>query len=108
MADIGIQKTQLNPSPKQRFQATPNAITKHRALLEKTEFDIAADAAMNELQLQLAMQIRDGNSAMSVGFRLQGAQEFLSTFKTLSEQVTMPAARPTNDNLPNLDNLKRQ
>jgi hypothetical protein len=108
MADIGIQKPQVNLSPKLRFQKINGAITAHRALLENVWFDAAADAAMNELILQLSMQVRDGNGAMSVGFRMQGAQEFLSMFKTLAEQNQLPKPRSDPDNLPNLDGLKRQ
>ena len=99
---------QVNPSPKSRFQSVPNNISNHRALIEKAEFDRAADAAMLEYQKALAAQAVDGNSAMSAGFRMQGALEFLSMFKTLAEQTQMPAPRRDVDNLTDTSNLKRQ
>jgi len=98
----------VNPRPKARFQKVNGNITAHRALIELDAFDRGSDAAMLEYQRLLAEQTVDGNTAMSAGFRSQGALEFLSVFKTIAEQVQMPAPRRDPDNLPNLGDLKRQ
>lgn len=97
-----------NPSPRVRFQAIPNAITQHKALLEKPEFDRAADYALMEYNRLTAEQVRDGNSAMAMGFKLQGALEYLQTLKTLAEAAPVMMARKDLDNLPDVGQLKRQ
>jgi hypothetical protein len=98
----------VNPSPKARFMAVASNLREHRAMIEKPEFDRAIDAAQLEYQKLLAGQAVDGNTAMSAGFRAQGAIEFIGILKTLAESVQMPAPRRDPDNLPNVENLKRQ
>lgn len=102
-----IKPANVNPTPKIRFQAEKGNITGHRALIEHAAFDKSADAALLEYQKLLSGQAVDGNSAMSAGFRMQGAVEFLSVFKTLAEQTQMPTPRRDTDNLPATENLKR-
>jgi|SRR5580700_4323615 hypothetical protein len=103
-----VKPVNVNPTPKARFQLERNNLTGHRALIEHAAFDKSADAALLEYQKLLAGQAVDGNSAMSAGFRAQGAVEFLSIFKTLAEQTQMPTPRRDMDNLPATENLKRQ
>lgn len=88
----------LNPSPKARFMQSGTRISNHRALVMSDAFGEAADAAMLQLQMALAGQVKDGNTAMAVGFRLLGAEEFLSTFRLLAE-TPRPPAPPVRDNL---------
>lgn len=88
--------------------AVASSVREHRAMIEKPEFDRAVDMAQLEYQKLLAGQVVDGNTAMSAGFRAQGAIEFIGILKTLAESVQMPAPRRDPDNLPNLGDLKRQ
>ena len=97
-----------NPSPRVRFQAIPNAITQHKAMLENPAFDRACDHAMFEYNRLCAEQIRDGNSAMAAGFKTQGALEFLQTLKTLAEAAPVMMARKDLDNLPDVGQLRKQ
>lgn len=101
-------KPSYNPTPKARFQSANGNITAHRGILENAFFDKSADAALLEYQKMLSGQAVDGNGAMSAGFRMQGAVEFLGIFKTLAEQTQAPVARRDLDNLPDMANLKKQ
>jgi hypothetical protein len=98
----------VNPSPKARFMAVKRAIESHRQMLETPAFERATDMATMEYERLVAEQVRDGNSAMAAGFKIQGALEFLQILKTLAEAQPMPARRGDPDNLPNLEGLKRQ
>lgn len=98
----------VNPSPKARFQSVAQNITAHRAMLERDSFDKATDAAMLQYSADLATQNRDGNCAMAMGFKLQGAMEFLQTLKLLAEVGQAPAKRVDTDNLPDVNQLRKQ
>lgn len=108
MSDTPIKPANVNPTPKARFMAVASNVREHRAMIEKAEFDRAVDTAMLEYHKLLSGQAVDGNTAMSAGFRAQGAMEFIGILKTLAESVQMPAARRDPDNLPDVGNLKRQ
>ena len=98
----------VNPSPQARFQSVPQNITQHRAMIERPSFDISADAAMIEYSARLSKGNVTSNEAMASGFKIQGAHEFLMVLKTLAEASPPPAARRDTDNLPNIDQLKKQ
>lgn len=85
-------------SPKSRFLLSNDNITKHRDMVDSGTFQRGLDFALMQYAQFLATQASDGNTAMAVGFKLQGAQEFVVQFKTLSEtvQIQTPAV---NDNL---------
>lgn len=108
MADTIVKPANVNPSPKARFMAVASNLREHRAMIEKVEFDRSIDSAMLEYQKLLSGQAVDGNTAMSAGFRAQGAIEFIGILKTLAESVQMPAARRDIDNLTDVSQLKRQ
>jgi hypothetical protein len=103
-----MDRPQVNPSPKTRFQAVNGHISAHRSMIELPAFDRAADAAMLEYSAFTTQQNVDGNSAMATGFKLQGAREFLAVFKTLAEQFAPTVARKDLDNLPDVNNLRKQ
>lgn len=97
-----------NPSPRTRFQAINGAITAHKAMLENPFFERGTDFAMLEYQRLVAEQAKDGNSAMAVGFKMEGALEFLQTLKTLAESAPVIIRRPDTDNLPDVGQLRKQ
>lgn len=89
----------LNPSPKTRFRQHQQHISEHRSLIESGSFSRAADFALLEYQAQLGVQVSENPQMASVaGFKMAGAQEFLQTFKLLSEQPHL-VARTTPVNL---------
>ena len=102
------QQPNVNPTPKARFQSAPQNITAHHAMIERDSFDKAADAALLQYCADMAQQTRDGNSAMAMGFKLQGALEYLQTLKLLEETGPTPVARKDLDNLPNVSHLQKQ
>jgi hypothetical protein len=89
-----------NPTPKARFlQVNPaHTISKHREMVDSDTFQRAADAALLQYQIALAEQIRDGNTAATSGFKMQGVIEFLQLFRNLSETPIIPMPI-RNDNL---------
>lgn len=103
-----MSQPNVNLSPRARFQLVRNAITSHRALIEHAQFDPSTDAAMLEYQSQLAMQNKDGNSAMANGFKIQGAIEYLQTLKQLAEAGYTHTPRKDLDNLPDVGQLRKQ
>ena len=97
-----------NPSPKARFQSVQGNIAAHKLLLEHAHLERSLDFAMLEYQAQLATRITDPNSAMAAGSKLQGALEFLQTFKLLAETGPVLLARKDVDNLPDVAQLRKQ
>jgi hypothetical protein len=88
-----------NPSPKRRFLETPANVHGHRYMIDKPQFDHSSDAAMLEYCAALASQVKDHNTALCVGLKLQGAFEYAQTFRMLSETFKTPSPVIT-DNLP--------
>lgn len=89
----------LNPTPKARFRESGNNVSEHRALIESKPFTRAADFALLEYQAQLGMIVsQNPQEAAFAGLKMTGAQEFLQTFRTLSEQPRV-ASRVVLDNL---------
>lgn len=80
-----------NPSPKQRFQETVAHITAHRDLIQSPAFTRAADLALLQYQGQLCLESGDLNTAAAKHLRMQGALEFLQTFRMLSESPSLPS-----------------
>lgn len=88
-----------NPTPKERFQSAKENITSHQSMTELPAFDRAFDSGMMEYCNMLARGVNDSQSAMSAGFKLQGAIEFAAQVKNLSEQHTVFQKRTDRDNL---------
>jgi len=90
-----------NQSPKQRFLENSVSVHNHREMLQTTTFESGTDMAFLQYANDIAGEVRDQTSALSVGFRLAGAAAYLNSLKTLSEKPALPPARPT-DNLTHL------
>lgn len=90
------QPAVLNPSPKTRFLASGNNIATHREMVDNAAFQRAADFALMEYQAILCQ--RESNPAV-LGMKIMGAQEFLQTFRLLSEKVQLKPPVKINDNL---------
>jgi hypothetical protein len=99
-APIGIRApANYNPTAKQRFRESADNISRHKALLEMHEYERARDFSQLEYLQQVAQSIRDTNSALAAGYKLQAVFEYQNTFQRLHDQATVS---PTmmNDNLP--------
>ena len=79
------EAARLNPSPKTKFQALPTNISIHRQLVDRPEFEFAAQTALLEYQRVLCEQRVDMSQAAANHMKLCGAQEFLHVFWNLSE-----------------------
>jgi hypothetical protein len=79
-----------NLTPKQRFQLQALAINEHRDMVVSRPYQSSVDFGLLEYVNELADDVKDGNSAAAVGFKLQGAVSIIRTMKSLSEtpQVT--------------------
>jgi hypothetical protein len=84
----------LNPQPKTRFQGINGAIAGHKAMLDRSSFDMGTDYAMLQFCARLTGMVADCNTAMAAGFMLRGAQEYLSTLKLLAETPQPIAVLP--------------
>lgn len=87
----------LNPSPKQRFMQSGTRVSDHRNMVSSDTFERSADAALLQYAGVLA-NATNPNEAMVNGLKLQGAQEFLQTFRLLAETFRAPTAT-VSDNL---------
>lgn len=74
-----------NPTPREIFRESGDSVTKHRNLIDLPEFSRAVNFSLLEFQTLLAAQVKDGNSAMCVGFKLQGALELMTVMRNLAE-----------------------
>ena len=82
-----------NLSPKVRFMQSGDSISKHRALVDSTEFQRAADFALLQYTGTLAQQTTNANESMAMGLKIQGAHEFLQTMRLLAA-APLPAKLP--------------
>jgi hypothetical protein len=83
-----------NPQPKARFQESSQNISKHRDMVESTEFQRACDFALLQYTALMTQTALDNfNIAAACHFKLAGAQEFILTLRTLAESAT-PSASP--------------
>lgn len=74
-----------NPSFREQFRETANHITAHRDLVDSPAYTRAVHFGLLEFQSFLSGQVRDGNSSVAVGYKLQGAFELLSIMRNLAE-----------------------
>lgn len=88
----------VNASPKTRFQESGQNLSKHRSLVESTEFQKALDVAMLQYNAELASKCTDANAAMRLGLCILGAQEFVAVLKNLGVTPVAPTRKPS-DNL---------
>lgn len=79
-----------NPTPAQRFRQSPDSISKHRDMVDSTTYQRSIDFGIEQYAINLSQQVQDGNSAMAVGFKLQGAIEIILTMRNLSETPPQP------------------
>ncbi len=89
----------INLSPKARFQQSNDTISRHRAMLETREFERASDTAVIQYAALIAETVKDANSAVAAGFKLQAVFEFLHTLRNLGEQPQRAVPTDRNDNL---------
>lgn len=89
----------INLSPKGRFLQSNDNVSRHRAMLETREFERASDFSMVQYCASIAESVRDANTALAAGFKLQGAFEYAHTFRNLSEQAKVPSIPAKADNL---------
>jgi hypothetical protein len=87
-----------NPSPKVRFNESEVTIKEHHRILEHPSFQKSCDAAMLQLQVELMGQIPkeqagNFNAAAAAHLRLQGAHEFLTVFRKLTDTGDRPVRR---------------
>jgi hypothetical protein len=87
----------INQSPKAKFLESNDNISAHRKMVDTREFQRAIDYAQMEYSRLIAEQVKDGNTSMYVGFKLQGMLEFVQTLKLLSEapQASARIVTPT-------------
>lgn len=102
-----IVQPEYNPSPRARYQAGLGNLTAHKSLLEITAFDRAVDFALMQYVSDLSEQAAQAADAVSVGYRLKGAKEFISVLKTLAAQPKQTTRTPITDNLSSPDAPKR-
>lgn len=89
-----------NPSPKARFLESNVNISDHRKMVDSVAFQRACDFATLEYTALISNQNRDMNACAGTALKLQGALEFLQTFRLLSEKPLPPVSRVlTPDNL---------
>jgi hypothetical protein len=89
----------INPTPKSRFQSSPDNVAKHRKLLELPELQRALDYALMSYSNRVSLEIKDGNSAMVAGAKQLAVHEFITEFKSLAETPPPASARKDLDNL---------
>lgn len=89
----------VNAAPRARFQLSGQNISKHRDMIETTEFQRGTDFAMLDIAAFLASTVKDDESAKAAGHALRGAHEFLYRLKMLAE---IPKATPKSADMGNL------
>jgi hypothetical protein len=89
-----------SPSPKARFQESADNVSKHRDLIQMKEFQRASDYALLQYAARLQHDTEGNlNAAAAAHLKMTGAQEFLATFRNLSESVELPSRRIETPNL---------
>lgn len=76
-----------------------DSVSKHRDMVGSREFERGTDFALLQYAGLLSTQIKDGESAMAAGYKLQAAVEFYQTLKLLAETPKAPPLTVVNDNL---------
>lgn len=93
------QQTNPNPSPKARFQSSPDNVVKHRRLLELPELQRAFDFALLQYSAKATQEMKDQLSAIAAAAKVQAAHEFIAEFRMLGETAPPLSARVDTDNL---------
>lgn len=91
-------------SPKLRFHDRKDDVNWLAELVANPRFTQAADAAMAQMVYKQPAN-KDAQSAISMGHRVEGAQEFLGVLLTLAD-VPEPISRQNIGNLP--DNVRKK
>lgn len=73
-------------------------ISDHRVMVDSKPFQRAADFAVMQYQVQLALD-NDLTKAAANHMKMTGALEFLQTFRLLAESSKPAAVRAPSDNL---------
>ena len=79
----------INPTPKQRFMSSKDAVAAHRSLMQRDDLQMSLDFALLEYQRRVVQSIND-SMAGAGHLRIVGALEFLSTLKSLAESMPTP------------------
>lgn len=86
-----------NPTPKARFNESRANVEEHHRILEHPSFQRGVDAALLQFQVNLMEQLREQgsnfNAMAAAQLRLQGAHEFLTAFRKLTDTGDMPIRR---------------
>jgi len=88
----------INPSPKSRFMESADNISKHRAMVDRGEFQRALDYAMMQYVARISVNTETGTSASNM-FKICGAQEFAQELRLLADEWNPPVRRVLPQNL---------
>lgn len=78
-------------SPQARFQASLEAVEKHRSLVSHPSFEKSVETALLQYQHQeSAKASRTLEIAAATQFKISGAHEFVQLLRNLSEQQQAP------------------
>lgn len=88
-----------NLMPRDRFQLSGTKLSAHRDLITREDFRLAIDTALLQYQVELAANCKDQYSAMAMGLRLLGANEFVSVLRKLADKPVPVNVTPISDNL---------
>jgi len=88
---ISMSTVVKNPSPKSRFQETPNHVQHHRDMIASAAFERAADYAMLQYSSRLALQMNNPtfNDYATMGVKITGAKEYLQELRMLAESASV-------------------
>ena len=86
-----MANTLSNLTPRQQFQRDGKQLSAHRDFLASAEFERGINAALLELQSELALGCKDQYSAMAMGLRLLGAKELVQKLWDLGIVPSHPA-----------------
>lgn len=85
-------------TPKNRFLESGDNIAAHRKMVDSREFQRGIDYSLMDYVKNLSDQVKDGNTAMAVGFMLKATWEYIEKLQTLSEQPK-PVTKVVTPNL---------
>lgn len=93
----------VHPSPKARFLAIKHCVDQHRELIQRPDFQLAVDNALQQMMWTEAGGMGPisvpGNDAASKFYKLQGAHDFVRTLVTLAEVQAPLPAQDTGSNI---------
>ena len=82
-------------TPRERFQRDPEAILRHKKLLETPELQEAIEVAFSELCWTRLASPDDPRASWAANAQRHGAQMFITIFRTLADQSLRPEPIPT-------------